>query len=329
MELTVNHVQKLHQEQPLRSLVICQQSEAKAKFRAGFSECARMVRSLLQAQYTVEPGLEQRLSEHLDRCLIGFTVDAQHDSPSRSPSPVSSYQASDPRCDSRSSFDKDSVLMSPQPLQKPQKPSPQAPRPTSPSSGSSPPSPRPLWGATNTNQSPFIRGPLTAVDLNSPYLTSCLGDATSNTSSSSTNGGSRIVSPECGTVGASVIQAPHDRCLPAIVPTQSQTPPSPCPSSFDEDEHEMSISSSGSRCSNGLLSQSTSPGSALDMRTQMGQIVTQLSQRQVVDSWAHVSLISQQQRIYHYQQQQHQLHEPLVSCSSRISLDDSLLWRPW
>ena len=128
LELTVTHVQKLHQQQQWTDVAVNEDVQASSKFKAGFSECARLVRELLQAQCRkVEPALEQRLVEHLDHCLTTLDQVNQHKSPnshqlhhsmsssSRSPSPVSSFSSHQMRSDSRSSFEgKDTVLLSPQ-----------------------------------------------------------------------------------------------------------------------------------------------------------------------------------------------------------------------
>ena len=89
LELTVSHVQKLHgeqQQQQQHRQVPEQPSDETSKFKAGFSECARVVRDLLLSQRSLAPtGLEQRLSQHLDVYLNRF--DGRN---GRSPSPSSS-----------------------------------------------------------------------------------------------------------------------------------------------------------------------------------------------------------------------------------------------
>ena len=90
LELTVSHVQKLHGEQHRQVSEQQQQQQQHgdeaSKFRAGFSECARVVRDLLLSHRSLAPiGLEQRLSQHLDLYLNRF--DGRN---GRSPSPTSS-----------------------------------------------------------------------------------------------------------------------------------------------------------------------------------------------------------------------------------------------
>jgi len=88
LELTVSHVQKLHGEQhrQVSEQHQHQHADETSKFKAGFSECARVVRDLLLSHRSLAPmGLEQRLSQHLDLYLNHF--DGRN---GRSPSPSSS-----------------------------------------------------------------------------------------------------------------------------------------------------------------------------------------------------------------------------------------------
>ena len=77
------------------------ESAASSRFRAGFSECARLVRQLLeqqaQAGQQCDVAVEQRLSDHLEQYLSSFHYlegDAQR--PTLCPSPSSSCTSSSP-----------------------------------------------------------------------------------------------------------------------------------------------------------------------------------------------------------------------------------------
>ncbi len=130
----MNHVQKLHQQHHLSNtggsdieggssagthspLTLPGSSSSSpssspdssaSKFKAGFSECARLVRDVLQSQVE-SAGLDQRTSQHLERCLSNLDRVLMMHHPMRSPSP--SHSSSSESC---SSYDvKDTVLMSP------------------------------------------------------------------------------------------------------------------------------------------------------------------------------------------------------------------------
>lgn len=115
LELTVNHVQKLHQQGldggSTSPLMIA--TDESTKFRAGFSECARLVRDVLQSQME-SAGVDHRTSQHLERCLANLDrVLMVHQTSIRSPSP--SHCGSSSSSESCSSFEgKDTVLLSPQ-----------------------------------------------------------------------------------------------------------------------------------------------------------------------------------------------------------------------
>lgn len=79
-----------------------------AKFKAGFSECARLVRDVLQSQMD-STGLDHRTNKHLERCLANLDRALMMHQSVRSPSPLHSSS------ESCSSFEgKDTVLLSPQ-----------------------------------------------------------------------------------------------------------------------------------------------------------------------------------------------------------------------
>ncbi|KAI9556883.1 hypothetical protein GHT06_016676 [Daphnia sinensis] len=116
LELTVNYVQKLHKERlALRNGLsehgfsdTCSSPSAdSSNFKAGFKECARVVREVLrhQQQQTVEENLYKRIGWHLENFLANIEADQVHRK-----SPALSLGS-----DSCSSFEeKDMLLSSPE-----------------------------------------------------------------------------------------------------------------------------------------------------------------------------------------------------------------------
>ncbi|XP_057374341.1 uncharacterized protein LOC130695238 [Daphnia carinata] len=91
LELTVNYVQKLHKERlALRnglgergtgfSDTCSSPSSDSSNFKAGFKECARVVREVLrqQQQQTVEENLHKRIGWHLENFLANIDPDQIH-----------------------------------------------------------------------------------------------------------------------------------------------------------------------------------------------------------------------------------------------------------
>ena len=67
LEMTVQHLQKLHKEKDKDP--VAHSLQRNSKFRAGFSECAREARELLSSLEGVDPAVSDRLSKHLASCL--------------------------------------------------------------------------------------------------------------------------------------------------------------------------------------------------------------------------------------------------------------------
>ncbi|KAJ9589688.1 hypothetical protein L9F63_017094 [Diploptera punctata] len=67
LELTVQHLQKLHKEKDSDHLLSSLQNNP--KFQAGFTECAREAHELLNRLDGVDPAVSDRLSKHLTSCL--------------------------------------------------------------------------------------------------------------------------------------------------------------------------------------------------------------------------------------------------------------------